>query len=181
MVVEPCTEPSQFLDEWLELYGNLIRRHHITGLRAFSRAAFERQLGIPGTVLLRAISGGTTIGADWYFVQGDVAYNHLAACAPAGYELGASYALKWAAIEYLAGRARWLDLGGGAGLATDGTDGLSLFKRGWSTGTRVAYFCGRVLDRERYESIVLARGGPPTTYFPAYRDGEFAGGVEDRA
>jgi hypothetical protein len=175
MRVEACPDPSKFLDEWVALYEHLVRRHGITGIRAFSKAAFRRQLTIPGTIVVRAVSGEETIGADWYFVQDDVAYNHLAACAPGGYELGASYAMKWAAIEYLSGRARWLDLGGGAGLAADGRDGLSLFRRGWSTESRTAYFCGRILDRERYETIVQTRNGPATTYFPAYRDGEFAG------
>ena len=43
-------------------------------------------------------------------------------------------------------------------------DGLSWFKSGWATATRIAYFCGRVLDRKRYEA--LACRGAKTGYFP---------------
>jgi hypothetical protein len=52
-------------------------------------------------------------------------------------------------------------------------DGLSRFKRGWATGTRTAYLCGRVLDRREYERMVRAAGAGTTAYFPAYRTGEF--------
>ena len=54
----------------------------------------------------------------------------------------------------------------------DGTDGLSRFKRGWSTGTRTAYFCGRIFDHARYSEIMSVEGGGTTDYFPAYRKGE---------
>jgi hypothetical protein len=52
-------------------------------------------------------------------------------------------------------------------------DGLSFFKKGWSTGTRTAFFCGRILDPERYAQLATARGVAGTDYFPAYREGEF--------
>jgi len=172
--VEPCPDPRQFLEEWVQLYANVIQRYEVRGVRAFSREAFERQLAVPGTVIFRAIYKGVTVAADWYCVQGEVAYAHLAACAPSGYEVGAAYALLWAAIKYFGGRVRWLDLGGSAGLGADGRDGLSFFKRGWSTETRSTYFCGRILDPPRYGQIVHAKGESPTTYFPAYREGEFS-------
>lgn len=67
----------------------------------------------------------------------------------------------------------WLDLGAGAGMANDGTNGLSLYKRGWSTDTRTVYLCGRIFDHKRYAEIVKAKGIAATDYFPAYRKGEF--------
>jgi len=171
--VERCADPGEFLDEWVRLYANLIEKHHVTGIRAFSRAVFERQLPIPGAVLLRAVYKGETVGADWYFVQAGVAYSHLAAFAPAGYGLGAAYALMWSAIHDLRGEARWMDLGGSAGVTEGARDGLARFKRGWSTGTRTAYFCGSILDRRKYERLAEAKGREGTPYFPAYREGEF--------
>ncbi|MBN2136447.1 MAG: GNAT family N-acetyltransferase [Sedimentisphaerales bacterium] len=171
--VQKCDNPREYVNEWIELYANLVKRHHLVGIKAFSRMSLTKQLSIPGIVMFRAVSQGATVGANLWYVQGEVAYWHLAAYSPLGYDLMASYALCWSAIEYLADKVRWLDLGAGAGTIGNGADGLSQFKRGWSTGTRTAYFCGRVFDYERYTEIVKARGTTSTDYFPAYRKGEF--------
>jgi hypothetical protein len=175
--VERCIDPTQFADEWVGLYATLIKRHGLNGIKSFSKTAFARQLSIPGIVVLRAIHQGDTVGAALYYLQGEVGYSHLTAFSQVGYKLRASYALQARAIEYFAslgGEVRWLDLGAGAGVAHSGTDGLSMFKRGWSTGTRTSYFCGKIFDHKRYSEIVKARGLSPTNYFPPYRVGEFA-------
>ena len=174
--VERCPEPCQWLDEWTRLYSVLIDRHNIRGLRTFSKSAFAKQLQIPGAVLLRAAHGGSTLGMTIWYVDRGVAYYHLGAYSEDGYKMRASYALFWSAIELFSARGvRWLNLGAGAGVESSGTDGLTRFKRGWSTGTRTAYFCGRILDQARYTSILEATGAPSTGYFPAYRQGEFGG------
>ena len=54
--VEICADPAAHLEEWCQLYGQLTERHHIAGLRAFSREAFVRQLAVPGMVMFRATS-----------------------------------------------------------------------------------------------------------------------------
>ena len=51
--------------------------------------------------------------------------------------------------------------------------GLREFKRGWSTGTRPAYLCGRILQPQRYAELAEERGPGERSYFPAYRAGEF--------
>ena len=173
VIVETCSDPARLLDEWAKLYATLIKRHKLRGIKAFSRTAFARQLSIPGLVFFRAVSEGITVGAHLWYVQGEVAYSHLAAFSPVGYELMVSYAIYWSAIAYFTRKVRWLDLGAGAGVKRGGIDGLSQFKRGWSTGTRPAYFCGRIFNRERYGEIVEIRGISATDYFPAYRKGEF--------
>lgn len=167
-----CPDPASFLDEWVRLYSFLVARHGVKGIRVFSRLSFSRQLLVPGTVIFRATCEGVTVGAAWCFVQRDVAYSHLQAYSPSGYKAGAAYALQMTMIEYLGKKARWLDLGGGAGLADD-AGGLSSFKRGWATSKRSAYFCGRVLDRSRYSELARSAGAVETRYFPAYRAGEF--------
>jgi hypothetical protein len=68
---------------------------------------------------------------------------------------------------------QYANLGAGAGLGSSADDGLSRFKRGWSTAVRTAYLCGCIFDREKYDRLVRARGVATTTYFPAYRQGEF--------
>ncbi len=67
-----------------------------------------------------------------------------------------------------------LDLGASPGVSRDTSDGLTRFKQGWATGTRMAYFCGRIFDRDKYAWIVGAKSARDTDYFPAYRKGEFA-------
>ena len=138
--VEVCEDPLKHLAEWSGLYAHLIERHNIRGMRAFSKKAFSMQLNIPQTVMLRAIYEGTTVGAQLYYLQGDVVHCHLGANSEMGYEVGATYALDWFSFEYFADKARWLDIGGGAGVSNNGTDGLSQYKRGWSTETQTTYF-----------------------------------------
>lgn len=171
--IERCPDPTQFINEWVDLYGILIQRHNLEGIKALSKMTFAKQLRIPGIVMFRAISQRTTVGAHLWYTQGEVAYSHLAAFNSLGYDLMASYALYWSAIEYFADKVQWLDLGAGAGVKSNSVDGLSQFKRGWSTGTRTVYFCGRIFNHERYWEIARAKGVSATDYFPAYRKGEF--------
>lgn len=168
--VEVCANPIDHLDDWDRLHKVLTARHGISGMRAFSREAFARQLTIPGTVMFRASLDGRTVGLDWWYIQGDVAHGHLAAFDEAGYDVRASYATKWRAIETLSERVRWINLGGGS--SRDGTDGLTQFKRGWATGTRTAWLCGRIFEPDQYHRLTQRSGFEGTDYFPAYRSGE---------
>lgn len=172
--VERCADTIQCLDDWVRLYGHLIQRHRITGLLAFSRTVFARQFEVPGLAVFRALHRDQPVGMVLCYLQGNIAYYHLGAHSPVGYDMGSSFALFWHLTEHLRdGGLRWINLGGGAGVAADATDGLSRFKRGWSTGTRTAYFCGRIFNRPAYDRIVVSKGRADTAYFPAYREGEF--------
>jgi hypothetical protein len=175
-------DPLAALDDWTRLYGHLVRRHSIGGIRAFSAASFAAQLALPGMVMLVARQRGVTVGAHLWLVSGSVAYSHLAASDDAGYRAGAAYALHAFALDYFRGRVAWLDLGAGAGLATPAgaaapRDGLTAFKAGWSTGSRLVYLCGRVLSPDVYATLCRRRGVDATpgadAYFPAYRADEF--------
>ncbi len=172
--IDVCEKPGEFLETWMALYQYLIARHNISGIPAFSRDAFAKQLCAPGVVVLRASYQGAVVGAQIYMAAGDVVHCHLAAANQTGYDTGAIYALDYYSIEYFAGMARWLNLGGSAGIRDDGTDGLTLYKRGWCNETRLVHLCGRILNQERYEEIVKAKGvDAGGGYFPAYRKGEF--------
>ena len=171
--VEICPEPNQFLDEWCTLYDNLIERHNITGITKFSRESFAKQLNVPGIIAFRAIVDDITVGMLLWYKQGDIGYYHLGAYSSVGYQLNASFALFWTLIEHFADSGyKWLNLGAGAGLRSDGQDGLTRFKRGWSTSTRTAYFCGRIFDPQKYEEIMRTKNISTTKFFPAYRFGE---------
>jgi hypothetical protein len=168
--VERCLEPLEFLDEWVSLYQTLIDRYNITGIAAFSRNSFARQLCVPGINAFRAVENGDTIGMLLWYEQGNRAYYHLGAYSNRGYEIGASFALFDYALRYFCSRQlKWLNLGAGAG-TSNGDSGLTRFKQGWSNGVRTAYFCGRIFARDKYEQLVAETD---TSYFPAYRLGEF--------
>jgi hypothetical protein len=78
------------------------------------------------------------------------------------------YALR----HFCSRQLKWLNLGAGAGTGNSDS-GLTRFKQGWSNGTRTAYFCGRIFAREKYQQLVAEAKARPTSYFPAYRLGEF--------
>lgn len=171
--VEACTEPAARLDLWVALYQNVIDRYRLRGIQAFSRNAFARLMQMPGVDLLIAYRQGEAVGAHIWVRQCDRVYSHLNAVTQDGYQVGAAYALYGFAMEFYKGKARYLDLGGGAGLSEDGTDGLAAFKRGWANDTRPAYLCGKVFNRELYLELVRMKRTFQRGYFPAYRWGEF--------
>jgi hypothetical protein len=171
--IDVCEEPIRFIDEWTDLYSALATRFNIKGIRAFSKQAFAKQLSLPGAIMFRALYHGTAVGAHLVYVQDDVCYAHLAGCNSIGQELMASYAIYWTEIEYLADKVQWLDWGGGVGIRNGSDDGLTQFKRGWSTETPTSYFCGRIFNQDKYDEILNGTGITPTDYFPAYRKGEF--------
>jgi Acetyltransferase (GNAT) domain len=173
--VERVADATKFDDEWIELYANLTQRHSIRGLTAFSANSLLAQLAVPGISMFRAIHDHQTVGMTLWYTDREVAYYHLGAYSELGYTLEASFALFWRALEYFSSeRLQWLDLGAGAGVsARDHSDGLTRFKRGWATGTRTAYFCGRIFDQSKYEQAMRSRNVTATGYFPAYRKGEF--------
>jgi lipid II:glycine glycyltransferase (peptidoglycan interpeptide bridge formation enzyme) len=84
----------------------------------------------------------------------------------------ASYALYWFAIEYFSQTLDLLNIGAGSGIEAK-QDGLSQFKRGWATNTKVAYFCGKIFNQEKYKDIINSLTIESTDYFPAYRMSEF--------
>ena len=45
----------QFIEDWSALYANLIERHQVKGIRAFSKTAFVRQLAFLAPIVLRAV------------------------------------------------------------------------------------------------------------------------------
>lgn len=166
--VEVCDDPQLWLGEWARLYDCLIARHGIEGISTFSRQSFEEQLRVPGLVMLRAVHDTQTVGMILWYVQGEVAYYHLAAYSDEGYQLRASFALFMESLRYFQGRLKLVGLGAGAGLTEGSADGLARFKRGWATGEREVLLCGRILDRDRYGQLCGDRGA--ADYFPGYRE-----------
>lgn len=172
--IDICVNPEQFLPDWILLYDCLINRHDLKGIKAFSPWSFAQQFQVPGLVIFRASTpDGQAVGAHLWYLQGDVAYSHLAAVNELGYKFSCAYAIYDAAIEYFKGKVRLMNIGSGAG-SSGKDDGLTKFKEGWANGRKSVYFCGRILNPERYRDLVSVTGTGASTYFPAYRDGELA-------
>jgi hypothetical protein len=170
--VDVCADPTLLLDDWARLYAGLAERHGLEGIRAFSRAAFARQLALPGLVAVRAERDGSTVGMALWLVDPPTAHYHLAAYSPEGYEVSASYAIFDHALRHLRAQGvRSVDLGGSPDAGS--ANGLERFKRGWASGERTAYLCGRVLDRAAYDRLAA---GHAADWFPAYRAAETGGG-----
>lgn len=168
--IEQVESPIDSLDDWCELYQQLIGRHGITGLTRFSRRSFSAQLQTPGLIAFRAVRNQEAVGMLLWFLRNDVAYYHLGAFSEEGYRLGASHAMFQEALSYFAWRRmRFAGLGAGAGLDDAADDGLARFKQGWANGTRTAWFGGRVLNSANYRELVQQTGTGESRFFPAYR------------
>ena len=169
--VEFHPQPIALLEDWLGLFSHSVDRFGLSGIRAFSRAALAQQMQIPGCLMSVARLGQEVVAAHLWMTHAGAAYPYLAAPGPRSNELRAAYALYYAGLRYFAGKVGWIDWGGEPGVAASGT--LGTFKQSFSTGVRPVYFCGRILDRERYDALCRRSGRTAARYFPAYREGEF--------
>ena len=168
---EVCAQPLEHLDDWVRLYAELVARHGVHGVSAFSRESFRRQFALPGLIVLRAVRHGRTVAMALWLEDAPYAHYHLAASSREGYEVGASYALVATGLEQVRARGvRWVDLGGAPVGARD--DGLAYFKRGWADAERPAHLCGRILDRDAYAQLAGRARRGAAAWFPAYRAAE---------
>jgi hypothetical protein len=173
--VERCADPGNWLETWVDLYGQLACRHTISVPARFSRASFARQLEVPGIVLFRAVCGSRTVAMSLWYRDAQVAFYHLGASDARGYELAATFAIFDVALGHFAATgARWAQLGGAAGWQATTDAGLARFKSGWANEQRTAWFCGRVLDRLSYQRLLTRSKRSPSEFFPSYRQPEAA-------
>jgi hypothetical protein len=159
---------AETLAAWIRLYACLIERHQIRGVARFSPASFAKQFAVPGFDCFAASDAEGICGMTLWYVDRGVAYYHLGAYDERGYGKSAAFAIFATALQQFAQEGiRWAALGAGAG--TTATDsGLTRFKQGWSTETRPAYLCGRILQPEVYARLAAAAPAE-TRFFPAYR------------
>jgi Acetyltransferase (GNAT) domain len=170
VAVERCDVPYAWFETWCELYSHLIARHGINGMARFSRSSFERQFRVPGLTAFRGIVREETVAMHLWYLGGDVAYYHLGASSPRGYERKAAFALFDAALGHFANCGiQWTALGAGAGWCAAEDDGLSRFKRGWANDARTAWFCGRILNPDRYRRLTRHLPEQTRSFFPVYR------------
>ena len=123
-----------------------------------------------------AVKKDKLAGIQLWLTGDGAAYHHLSAYSDIGYQERASYGLMWQALNHFQSqRLEIACLGGSAGNASR-KDGLYQFKKGWSTHSKTAYFCGRVINQAFYDALEGQLGGSDSRIFPAYRWKEFLGG-----
>lgn len=169
--IDICESPYTHYEEWVSLYQQLTERHQLTGVQAFSPAAFSAQLQLTGMTMIRALYEDTCVSAHLWITQGDVVHSHLAASSKEGYRLMAPYAVYATALQWFRGRARWLNLGAGSGVEQDDHSGLTRFKSGWTKLTRPSWLCGIIFNPSTYHALTAETGKAGAPFFPAYRAG----------
>jgi hypothetical protein len=159
---------AEHLDAWWALYQELVRRHRITGLLAFSRSYFEALARLQGLVTVGAFAEEGLVSAHLWVRHEALVYSHMAASSEAGYAIGAAYAVHGHALRLFGeSGATTADLGG-TRRSKDADDGLAAFKRGFANRSVRNWLCGRILDAKRYQAL-CDRLGRASDFFPAYR------------
>jgi hypothetical protein len=171
LTIEKITHPKKYLNKWMELYSSLIVRRKIKGIARFSYNAFKMQFETPGFVIYTAKFINKIVGMVSFYKMNDIVYYHLAAYDEDGYATRASFGIFWQAIhDFAAEGLHYLSLGSSAGLDENINDGLTRFKKGWSSETRTAYFCGKIFNKPVYDHL-KNKSVQTDPFFPAYRNG----------
>jgi len=166
--IKAAPAAARDLAAWMRLYTNLIARKGITDLRRFDEDSFRHQHLVPGTHVVTAWDEDEILGADIYYLDGDVAWAHLSAYAEAGYDRSVSYPMMAHAMDHFRPRARWIGLGGAPTVAAcDTGGGIAHFKGGWTSVTRQSHLCGVIFDVAAYAE--LCSDSSEDDYFPPYR------------
>ena len=169
--IELVENPFESLDDWDKLYKILVARHNIKGMAKFSGKAFVGMFETPGLYVYKASLDGEIAGMVLFYEMDEVVYYHLGAYSDDGYRHNASFGLFFQAIkDFSALGKKWLNLGSGAGTAENENDGLTRFKKGWSSETRTTFFCGKILNKAIYTQLANRTGAGPKGFFPAYRN-----------
>ncbi len=167
ITVQPSTETALAFHK---LYAHTVRRHNISGVQNFSVGSIHAQMKTPGSFVLQSFHEDTCSGFLIGMINQDHANYHLVAIAPEHSNKLTNYALLDAAIVFCASNGvRYFNLGGGAGLTSDASDGLYRFKRRWSDITLKTHLCGKILRPSLYEALTEGHGAASHPFFPQYR------------
>lgn len=165
--------PADGRADFVRLYDGLVRRLALSGAAAFPAASLAAQLELGGALGVRAVEAdGRTTAYALMLRDGPFAWYHLAAQDELGRKHLAGYGALAEALRLLAEEdVRLVDLGAGAGLDEDATDGLAKWKSGFTSPKSegdhpIAWLVGRVIDPLAYAAL---SSGRETQFFPRYR------------
>lgn len=157
---------KDYLDDWVNLYNILVKKHNITGIQNFSKEYFSALSKLENLVTIGAFIEDRLVATHLWIKNNSYLYNHLAASNEEGYDTRASYAIYDSTIKYFSD-AIAIDFGGGAGIDS-ASDGLTLFKQGFSNSSKKNYLFGKILLPEIYANLSNKRESK-ANFFPAYR------------
>lgn len=172
LIIELEPNPELLINDWAQLYDNLIKRHCIKGIAKFSYHSFEILLNMPSLSMFSARNqNGDLLGILLCLAENNSVYYHLAAYNNEGYKAKASFGLFWKAISHFSSLGyQWFCLGAGAGLSKNLNDGLTKFKQGWANEHRQVFLCGKILNKNIYaDTVNSVVGANRSNFFPAYR------------
>jgi len=158
---------GDYLADWITCYETLVKKKGITGLQSFSRSYFERLAAHPQATTIAAFADGVFVSGYIWMGDQERVYGHLSASTNLGYKFESAYMCCDHAIR-LFRDGHILDFGGGAGVGSGETEGLSEFKSGFANTEKRNFLCGKIIDRDTYQTLSTARGAA-TNFFPAYR------------
>jgi len=157
-----------YLEDWLKLYNDLIARHDIRGIAAFSRQAFSALFHLSNLHIFVAAESGRTVAMQLWLEEQPFALYHLGASSERGYANRASFGLMLNALNFFRGRGiQTVNLGGAAGLQ-EKQDGLAQFKSGWSNRREQVFLLGKIFNKALYREF-SAGIRSDLNYFPKYR------------
>jgi hypothetical protein len=161
---------ARLLDQWLDLWGRLVSRHGLVGLKALSPGFFKKLFELK-EVLLAVLSDQDGIHSiHIWILDGDRCYSHLHASDDQAYAASGNYLLYSSALSWMRDHGfRVCLLGSSSGTGMD--DGLFQFKKQFANSSAGNFLLGCITDREAYGEMTGSTsyaGG----YFPAYREGE---------
>lgn len=159
-------ELSDTLDDWKVLYAHMGARHEVSDVQDFTPSYFDALTKMPEVSAFAAEHQGRVVAMALWVREGDIAYYHLGASTPEGYETQAMYGVIASAIDHFSD-CRLIHLGGPAGVSDNKRDGLARFKSGFANREVDVYFCGARLNVDRYAALTKNRTA--TSFFPAYR------------
>lgn len=145
------------------LYSNLKERHKIEGLADFTLAQINYMLETPGCILFKAVDThtGVPLGMAIFYAGYYCSYYWLAAYSEVGYERNVGFILMHEALTKLDKLGfNLVVLGAGRG------EGLSRYKRGFSSYSKKNYIALNIHNKEAYLKLL---DGKNNDFVPMYR------------
>lgn len=159
--------PADNADDLINLYPNLIKRHNINGVTAYTPDQLRTLLKVPGAVLfkVRCVEYGI-VNVSLFYIYKDDAYYHLSCQSDHGYKINSNFLMMYDAIRFFKSLGlNRVEIGSHPDGAIN--DGLARFKTGFSTCTLPNQIFKYIHKPDIYAKLCVDRD--LNGYFPAYR------------
>lgn len=135
---------AEHLPRYLELYRRNVADREIA--QPFDDSYFERLAGVDGVRTIAVVVEDEIVTMTLWLRHEDILYFYDGASSATGFAIAASYAAFAYAVE-TAVECRYVFFGGSSDFRDELTDGLAVFKRGFSNSSAPSYLCSATLAR----------------------------------